>query len=109
MVLAPGKFETGAGVHTGLAVVGCVGSKDKMEYTVLGDTVNVASRLESLNKENKTKMLISEVTHGLLGADIETVELGSVLVRGKATASRLFTLPGMIKKTVHPEAVQAQN
>ncbi len=64
MVTAPSQFQTGAGIHTGPAVVGNVGSADKMEYTVLGDTVNLASRLESLNKERHTKLLMS-------GADAE--------------------------------------
>ena len=80
-----------------------------MEYTVLGDTVNVASRLESLNKEHKTKMLLSEVTRGLLGSRLETVELGAVLVRGKTAASRLYTLPGMMRNIEHPEVVQAKS
>ena len=92
MVNAPSQFETGAGLHTGLAVVGNVGSADKMEYTVLGDTVNLASRLESLNKEHKTKLLMSETTQQALNGSIETKPLGSVPVRGKAAPIRLYTV-----------------
>ena len=56
--LVVGEFKTGAGLHSGEVVIGNVGSSDKMEFTVLRNTVNLASRLESLNKENKTKMLL---------------------------------------------------
>ena len=62
MVTAPSDFKTGTGLHSGEVVIGNVGSSDKMEFTVLGDTVNLASRLESLNKEHKTKLLLSEAT-----------------------------------------------
>ena len=58
MVTAPSEFKTGTGLHSGEVVIGNVGSSDKMEFTVLGDTVNLASRLESLNKEHKTKLLL---------------------------------------------------
>jgi class 3 adenylate cyclase len=46
-----GEFRTGAGLHSGEVVIGNVGSSDKLEFTVLGSTVNLASRLESLNKD----------------------------------------------------------
>jgi adenylate cyclase len=95
MVSAPGKFQTGAGLHSGPVVVGNVGSEDKMEYTVLGDTVNLASRLESLNKEHKTKLLMSGATYELLDGSIETKHLGEVPVRGKAVPIDLYTVASL--------------
>jgi adenylate cyclase len=96
VVAAPSEFSTGAGLHTGPAVVGNVGSAEKMEFTVLGDTVNLASRLESLNKEHHTKLLMSEATRALLGNNVATVHLASVAVRGKAVPINLFTVASLV-------------
>jgi adenylate cyclase len=92
MVSAPNDFKTGAGLHSGEVVIGNVGSSDKMEFTVLGDTVNLASRLESLNKEHKTKMLLSDAVLALAGDAIETKFLGEVPVRGKTEPMKLYTV-----------------
>lgn len=96
IVTAPSQFETGTGLHTGLAVVGNVGSADKMEYTVLGDTVNLASRLESLNKEHHTKLLMSDATRSQLGDAIATTYLGAAPVRGKTAPIELYTVSSLV-------------
>ncbi len=96
LVTAPSQFQTGAGIHSGLAVVGNVGSQDKMEYTVLGDTVNVASRMESLNKEHHTRLLMSRATQVFLEDQIAVTQLGAAAVKGQSEPIEIYTVSSLL-------------
>lgn len=91
-------FKTRIGIHYGKTLVGNIGSSERINYTILGDTVNQAARLESINKEYGTQLLMSEAVHEQLGDDIPTHFLDEVQLKGKTATTRIYTLDEEDKK-----------
>jgi class 3 adenylate cyclase len=87
-------IHIGIGIHTGPLMAGHVGCLERMEYTVMGDTVNVASRLQALTKEYGVPLLVSEATRAAVAGQefLEFRELDLVKVRGRTATLRIHTV-----------------
>ncbi|HEQ72105.1 MAG TPA: HAMP domain-containing protein, partial [Spirochaetia bacterium] len=84
-------FHIGVGINYGIVTVGNIGTEKKMDYTVIGDMVNFASRLESLTKYFKQELLISESLARKVKDNLVCRELGRVQVKGKTEGIKIFT------------------
>jgi adenylate cyclase len=87
-------FEVGIGINSGPAVVGNIGSLERLQYTALGDTTNVASRLEGLSTEYGTQIVIGETTRKEAGPAFEYRELDRVAVKGREEPLVVYEVVG---------------
>jgi adenylate cyclase len=87
-------IRVGIGINSGTAIVGNIGSSQRMEYTAIGDTVNLAARLESATKELEAAIVISEFTYNAVKGAFKTKNMGQIQVKGRSEPVRVHAVEG---------------
>jgi len=88
-------IKVGMAIHTGIVVAGNIGSERRLEYTCIGDTVNTCHRIEALNKEWGTEILMSATTYYVVRNSVEARPMPQVKLRGKEQEIQLYELLGL--------------
>ncbi len=86
------KLKTRVGINSDTVLVGNIGSSSRVEYTVIGDGVNVASRLEQLNKKYSTSMLVGQNTYQMVSSRFEFRSIGEELLKGRTASISVYTI-----------------
>ncbi|GAB6282365.1 MAG: adenylate/guanylate cyclase domain-containing protein [Ignavibacterium sp.] len=97
------------GINTGNMIIGNIGGLKKFDYTIMGDNVNIASRLENANKEYKSQILISESTYELVKEKFIIRELDLIIVKGKTKPLRIYELIGFQNDPISEEKIKSLN
>lgn len=85
-------INIGVGIHTGEIIAGNIGSTKRLEYSAIGDTVNLSARLEGVNKDFNTNLILSESTYNLVKSSFNTKPLGHVKVKGRVQEVEIYTI-----------------
>jgi adenylate cyclase len=103
------QLDIGIGVNSGEMIAGNIGSSSIMSYTVIGDNVNLGARLESLNKDYKTRIIISDATRTRLTGTYDLQPLGDVIVKGKTRPVAIFEIrvPSPMRAEAEAPATEA--